>query len=566
MAARPVSAADEARRRAQSLSAAGDHAAALAALEEALQDDPANAALANSAGNAAMKAGDVERAEKLFRQATDAARDTLEYALNRAIALSRLDRHKEALQVLAAHGKNGSADPRYCSVRAGAARSVGDLAEAQRWYDASLALRPGQPTPLHGRARVALERGEADATARYEAALAANRQDAEAWLGLAEALEAAGEFARARELAAQLAAQAPHWIAVLRLLAKIRLATGEAPFTAPLAEAERARPADPAIARAHIQLLEQHDLFEQARDVAVAARKRFPDDPHFRLMEAAQTANLGETQAALRLFAESGIENADRWLLEARALLATDDPRQADALLERVLAERPCDIGAWATRDILWRLIDDPRAAWLHGQDGLVRMAQLSGGAEGVAECLPLLHRLHDGAALPLGQSLRGGTQTRGNLFDRAEPELARLKQAILAAVEAYRSQLPPADPTHPLLRHRDRPWRLAGSWSVRLSGGGDHHAAHLHPQGILSSALYCELPEAGGDDPQAGWIELGRPAPELHCDLAPLHTLQPAAGRLALFPSTLYHGTRPFAQGRRLTVAFDVIPEAEEM
>jgi hypothetical protein len=29
--------------------------------------------------------------------------------------------------------------------------------------------------------------------------------------------------------------------------------------------------------------------------------------------------------------------------------------------------------------------------------------------------------------------------------------------------------------------------------------------------------------------------------------------------GRMALFPSYLFHGTRPFSEGERLTVAFDV-------
>lgn len=31
---------------------------------------------------------------------------------------------------------------------------------------------------------------------------------------------------------------------------------------------------------------------------------------------------------------------------------------------------------------------------------------------------------------------------------------------------------------------------------------------------------------------------------------------------RLVLFPSYMFHGTRPFGKGERLTVAFDVIPQ----
>jgi hypothetical protein len=40
--------------------------------------------------------------------------------------------------------------------------------------------------------------------------------------------------------------------------------------------------------------------------------------------------------------------------------------------------------------------------------------------------------------------------------------------------------------------------------------------------------------------------------------DLAPLKIVEPRAGGLILFPSYLYHGTRPFCAGERLTVAFD--------
>ena len=173
---------------------------------------------------------------------------------------------------------------------------------------------------------------------------------------------------------------------------------------------------------------------------------------------------------------------------------------------------------------------------------------------------MPLLHSLHDGSAFPLGQSLRGGTQTRGGLFNRPEPELQRLHEVLLVALQNYQAALPAFDPQHPTLRLRDSGLVITGSWSVRLAGGGDFHAAHLHPEGVVSSALYCTLPDGLDDnEDHAGHIELGRPPPKLRIDLEPRYTLRPKVGHLALFPSTLYHGTRPFAVGERMTVAFDV-------
>jgi hypothetical protein len=40
---------------------------------------------------------------------------------------------------------------------------------------------------------------------------------------------------------------------------------------------------------------------------------------------------------------------------------------------------------------------------------------------------------------------------------------------------------------------------------------------------------------------------------------LAPYRLVEPKPGRLVLFPSTMWHGTRPFPAGERLTIAFDI-------
>ena len=534
----------------------GDIGAARAVLAKGLEDHPGNAALANSAGNLAMQAGAAEEAAALFARAAKAEPQSLEYAVNHAIALSRTGRHGEAVAVLDPLRAEGARDRRYCSTRAAAERSAGDLAAAQQWYDRALALEPGNARALHGRARVAIERGEPDAAARFERALAANRGEADLWLGLAQALDVAGEADQARAIAEQLAAQAPHWTEALRFLAQLRLAAGEADFAAPYAEAEARLPGDPAIPFAHAEVLAGLGHAQAAAEVAARARARFPADTSLALLEAVHAGTLGENARAEAIFAALNDESPQRFLHEARHRLRLGDYERAGALLDRAAQDMPWAIEVWALRGIAWRLAGDPRAEWLHGQPGLTGLLPLPGAADVLAAARPLLHRLHDGSPLPLGQSLRGGTQTRGRLFDRAEPELAALHAALTAALEDYRAGLPPADPAHPLLRHRDAGWRITGSWSVRLTGGGDHHTAHIHPQGIVSSALYIDLPDLGTDE---GRLELGRPAPDLHIAAGPIASFAPRAGYLALFPSTLYHGTTPFGAGRRMTAAFDV-------
>ena len=92
----------------------------------------------------------------------------------------------------------------------------------------------------------------------------------------------------------------------------------------------------------------------------------------------------------------------------------------------------------------------------------------------------------------------------------------------------------------------------------MRLKEGG-FHVSHVHPQGWISSALYIALPPVVGEGSKEGWLQLGEPRPELGVGLEPSAYVRPEPGRLALFPSWMWHGTIPFPAGERLTVAFDV-------
>lgn len=418
-------------------------------------------------------------------------------------------------------------------------------------------------------AQRALASGDPAALGLFDRLLARDPGNARLWLGKAEALELNGDGRGARIVAQQLADQAPGFTAALTYLAGLRLAAGEPDFAAPFRAAAARVPHDPNIPAAHVEALAAADLSGEAAAIAVEARARFPHEPHFTLLEAIHAGAAGEWERADALFAELDYDHPQRALHEARHRLRGDDPLAAERLIAQVLASDPHDIAAWALRGIAWRLADDPRAGWLHEQAGLAALLPLPVRSGLLEEATAQLRDLHGFARLPLGQSLRGGTQTRGILFQREDPLLSELHAAIRGALESYRAQLAPADETHPLLRHRDVPWQLAGSWSVRLTGCGDHHKAHIHPQGIVSSALYLVVPgQAKDENGREGWLEIGRPPPDLRLDLEPLRVIRPREGHLALFPSTLYHGTMPFGpfgaetqpEAERLTVAFDVI------
>lgn len=545
--------------------------------EAARKHHPGDAALADAAGDLALRSGDTPGAIAHFAAACAIAPAMLDYTLNHAIALQRAERHGDVIALLERHEKPGRSVARYCSVRALSHRALGEPAEAARWYEMALAVEPHHPRALHGRARVALDRCESDAVQRFDAAIAVNPGDADLWLGKAHALEVTGDISGARLIAEQICDQAPSFIAGLKLLAGLKLAAGETDFTDPFRKAAQRHPQDPNIAAEHAETLAGLDYSEAAADVASEARRRFPDQPHFAFLEAVHAGSAGDWERAEAIFGSLSYDPSMRFLHEARHALRARQLERAHSLLDRAMADTAWDISAWALRGIAWRLGEDEasraKAAWMHEQAGLVELRELVGRDGLIADAVAELRAIHARSTMPLGQSLRGGTQTRGILFHRTEPILAELHEAIRATLEVHREGLPALDEGHPLLRHRETPWKLAGSWSVRLCGvaeagakeGGDYHTAHIHPQGILSSALYLVVPDAAhhplspGELPQ-GWLEIGRPPPDLGLDLPPLRTIEPREGYLALFPSTLYHGTTPFGADERMTVAFDVV------
>lgn len=536
-------------------------ATALSLLEGELSGVDAGADIWNFAGNVAMRAQHPARAAELFGKAYAAEPASLEYAINCGIAHSASGNHNQALAILAKHSDQGANNVRYCSTRANAARSSGYRTQAAHWYDRALALEPRHVRAMNGRARTALERAEPDALQRFDDALRTDAGNADLWLGKAQALDVVGDNAGARTIAQQLVDQAPHWIEALRFLAQLRLGAGEEDFTSHYADAAKKMPQDPNILNDWIAQLAGLDYASKAATVAVEAQRQFPDQPHFILLEAINAGAAGDDDRAEAIFAQLAIAGPDRQLYEARHRIRRGEFDAAQGLLDGVINVDPWNISAWALRGIVWRCLGDDRAHWLHGQDGLYRSMPLDDADGALSDVLDKLHGLHNNSPLPLGQSLRGGTQTRGNLFDRVEPELVALNKAIMRTITNFQAQMPDYDATHPLLRHRNNAMAMAGSWSVRLSGGGDHHTSHIHPQGIISSALYCQFDHNHAqNETKPGWLEIGRPPPDLRLDLEPIAAIEPKAGYLALFPSTLYHGTRPFGHDQRMTVAFDVV------
>jgi len=251
----------------------------------------------------------------------------------------------------------------------------------------------------------------------------------------------------------------------------------------------------------------------------------------------------------------------------AETLLLAGRPADAAALIERALEIAPHDQLLLAYQLLAYRETGDGRLGALGDLERLVGVYELPPppGYAGVEEFNRALAEelavRHTRNVEPLDQTLHGGTQTPGYLFDRPGRAVEGLRERIREAVADYVRALPD-DPAHPMLARKDGTFDFTGAWSCRLRSSG-YHSNHVHPQGWISSAYYVSLPDAVADETaRQGWLKFGESNFALGERDRAERMIKPAVGRLVLFPSYFWHGTVPFAsQDVRLTVAFDVVP-----
>lgn len=311
---------------------------------------------------------------------------------------------------------------------------------------------------------------------------------------------------------------------------------------------------------------------EQMRSWAEEALQRFGDTPDMLFLRASADIAAKDWQAArprLEALVTAHPDSHSAQLNLAHVLLAEGEPNRAERCALQASRLNRDDQSAWSLLTIIWRLLGDPREHWLADYERLVMPVDLqapdgwSGMANFLAELKPVLEALHTTQLHPAEQTLRGGTQTRGLLFQRRHPAIQGLKQSIHSAILSQLAGLT-FDMDHPFLGRMGDDIGFAGSWSVRLASEG-FHVSHNHPSGWLSSACYISLPPevARGDD-HSGALQFGVPDSVFGLDLTPRRIVAPAEGRLVIFPSYLWHGTLPFrSEAHRMTVAFDAMPQA---
>jgi tetratricopeptide (TPR) repeat protein len=251
----------------------------------------------------------------------------------------------------------------------------------------------------------------------------------------------------------------------------------------------------------------------------------------------------------------------------AEVALMCADPQKGLMLYQRGLQLSPHNQASLAGMSVALRMMQDERDEQLSLYDSAIRIFDLeppkgfSDMAAFNAELNAYLDNLHPQSREYISQSLRGGTQTPAQLFDAGHQLVQSLQTRIDEAMGRYIAELK-QDETHPFLSRRASGFRYTGSWSSRLKDCG-FHINHIHPKGWISSCYYVSVPDAVKDaQARQGWIKFGEPSFAVSLNNPVRHAIQPAPGRLVLFPSYLWHGTVPFHDTRtRTTIAFDAVP-----
>lgn len=439
-------------------------------------------------------------------------------------------------------------------------RSLDQHEAALASFAEAVRLAPSNLKIAHGQAHTAMEAG-LDAVPLFEHALSLAPNDGPVLVGLAAAEAAAGRGAAGAERLRQILERAPMWVVGHEHLAQLLSTLGRGDeASSSLEQAISKLPNEPELREALLNLELRSGHYERLRDLVDQTRAARIEMPELAIYEAIHAAEFDDAVMPDPLFGPASRQFGqylDIW--RVRHLLRVGAPEAALPILESGL-NGPSAAELWSYAATAWRMVGDPRFQWLAEHPSLVQVTDISASLPPLDQLAGYLRGLHHGRGEYLDQSVRGGTQTDGPLFSRIDPLIRQVRAAVVAAVEAYVGNLPPIDARHPLLRHRrDRPVRFSGSWSVRLRSGGKH-SNHVHPQGWISSALYISLPErTSADQAEAGWFTIGEPDERLGLAIGPTQTIEPATGHLVLFPSYLWHGTIPFTEGERLTIAFDV-------
>lgn len=318
------------------------------------------------------------------------------------------------------------------------------------------------------------------------------------------------------------------------------------------------------------EMLRQSGAPERALATLEATRTQNASDAQFISVEATANMDLKNAPKAEAVAREGLASYPDNRLIRRdliTCLLVQGKANEAMPFIQAMREIEPNGQQWIAYEASALRLLESERYAALVDLERFVRPYQLPtpDGFDSISSfnlaLLVALERWHRYKTHPLDQSLRDGSQTPRDLTTIDDPTIRAFFGALDTPIRQYMADVGNGN-DHPLTSRNTGRYRIAGSWSVRLHGGG-RHVNHVHPEGWISSSYYVSVPEETKSvSDKAGWIKFAEPPFDTTPPSPPEKWIRPEAGMLVLFPSFLWHGTQAIHGGSvRVTAPFDVVP-----
>jgi uncharacterized protein (TIGR02466 family) len=542
-------------------------------LDRSIELSPRDPVFHNNRGHVLIMRGEAVASEAACRRAIALKPDLPQAHLNLGLALKAQGRKEEALMELClAAAQQPSSPEAHFQVGLLLYEKGNSVEEALQAFDRAIAARPAffDAHYYRGDALMALGR-HPDAIQAFRRAVHLRDTDRAAY-ALGNAFSAAGRNEEARAAfwhAVELKPEnpSPHY-AYTQLTWAMGL---KGPHLASYAFARERLGDQPELLLSEGAILTAMGDLRRAADLLGRARSLAPDRADI----------AGELGRALSLLArhEEAYEAYNQAIKLSpnssalhqsygSALLRGSQAQRAIYVLDEAHRINPNDQLALGTLTAALREAGDSRYHELVDVEKYVRMYEVP-LPTGFADAQTFNHalaeeldRFHTRKIEAFDQTLRGGTQTMGQLFQQDSRLISLARESLAECVAQYIRDLPD-DPLHPTACRKANGFEFSGSWSCRLPASG-FHISHIHPKAWISSAYYVQVPSTVEDDiGHEGWLAIGRSEYELNAaDMAETF-IKPVVGRLVLFPSFYWHGTVPFSgEGNRVTISFDALPK----
>lgn len=549
----------------------GDLAEGERLLRHSIEIEPRNADYRLNLGNLLRRMNRLQQAEGAYRDALRVDPAHRGARLGLARTLNDLGQQRAAEQECRALLQSSSDDPTAWCALAMTLRDQRRTGEAEAAYRKALDIDPNHAAAHHnlGSLLATAERSE-EALSALQHAQRLGAAGFELEFNLGRAYLQLYRIEDAEEAFARAVALDPFHIEAQSNLTRIRFMRGDPAFARDIEAAATANPGNSQLQLLLALVARRAGDFSGAETILRHELTRDPAamDTLWALAETLlETHRLSEAQSFAQRAVQLQPDNLRACETLVSILLASEQALPALSIIRARRASQPLDQRWIAYEATAARLLGDPLYERLYDYERLVQTydVQVPGwqSLESFnAELLRVLETKHRFTTHPLDQSLRHGSQTTRNLLTDPHPVLRAAFAAFARAVEEYRRVIG-TDPSHPLTARNRGTTIMTAAWSVRLRGEG-FHVNHIHPQGWISSAYYVEVPPESHDaTSMQGWLKLGEPrfpSPRT----TPGKYVEPRPGRLVLFPSYMWHGTRPIGDASvRTTIAFDVLTDA---